>query len=79
MIQKLVTCQMIKLIEQLKKVLALEGLSYEEIVYEGYGPNGVAIIVEVITDNKNRTVAELRHIFSKFGGSLENQAAFLDV
>ena len=53
-----------------KGIGSLEGLSYEEIVYEGYGPNGVAIIVEVITDNKNRTVAELRHIFSKFGGSL---------
>ena len=49
---------------------ALEGISYEEIVYEGYGPNGVAIIVEVITDNKNRSVAELRHAFAKFGGSL---------
>ena len=48
----------------------LEGVSYEEIIYEGYGPNGIAIIVEVITDNKNRSVAELRHIFSKFGGSL---------
>ena len=49
---------------------ALEGVSYEEIVYEGYGPDGVAIIVEVITDNKNRSVAELRHTFTKFGGSL---------
>ena len=49
---------------------ALEGVSYEEVVYEGYGPNGVAIIVEVITDNKNRSVAELRHAFTKFGGSL---------
>ena len=48
----------------------LEGVSYEEIIYEGYGPNGVAIIVEVITDNKNRSVAELRHVFTKFGGSL---------
>ena len=48
----------------------LEGVSFEEIIYEGYGPNGVAIIVEVITDNKNRSVAELRHAFSKFGGSL---------
>ena len=48
----------------------LEGVSYEEIIYEGYGPNGVAIIVEVITDNKNRSVAELRHTFAKFGGSL---------
>ena len=48
----------------------LEGVSYEEIIYEGYGPNGVAIIVEVITDNKNRSVAELRHAFAKYGGSL---------
>jgi len=48
----------------------LEGVSYDEITYEGYGPNGVAIIVEVITDNKNRSVAELRHAFAKFGGSL---------
>ena len=48
----------------------LEGVSYEEIIYEGYGPNGVAIIVEVITDNKNRSVAELRNAFTKFGGSL---------
>lgn len=53
-----------------KGIGALKGVSYEEIVYEGYGPNGIAIIIEVITDNKNRTVAELRHIFSKFGGSL---------
>ena len=53
-----------------KGIGVLEGVSYEEVVYEGYGPNGVAIIVEVITDNKNRTVAELRHIFSKFGSSL---------
>ena len=59
-----------------KGIGALDGVSYEEVVYEGYGPNGVAIIIEVITDNKNRTVAELRHIFSKFGGSLENQAVF---
>jgi YebC/PmpR family DNA-binding regulatory protein len=42
----------------------------EELVYEGYGPNGVAILVETLTDNKNRTVAEVRHGFSKFGGSL---------
>ena len=48
----------------------LEGVSYDEITYEGYGPNGVAIIIEVITDNKNRSVAELRHTFTKFGGSL---------
>tara|TARA_Y100001968_G_C19439958_1_gene761947 strand:- start:33 stop:758 length:726 start_codon:yes stop_codon:yes gene_type:complete len=48
----------------------LPGIEYEEITYEGYGPNGVAIMIEVITDNKNRTVAEIRNIFSKFGGSL---------
>lgn len=48
----------------------LEGGSYEEITYEGYGPGGVAIIVETMTDNKNRTVADLRHLFSRFGGSL---------
>ena len=48
----------------------LEGVAYDEIIYEGYGPDGVAIIVEVITDNKNRSVAELRHTFTKFGGSL---------
>ena len=44
--------------------------SFEEIVYEGYGPGGVAVLVEVMTDNKNRTVAEIRHIFSKHGGNL---------
>ena len=48
----------------------LDGVAFDEITYEGYGPNGVAIIIEVITDNKNRSVAELRHIFTKFGGSL---------
>ena len=48
----------------------LDGITFDEITYEGYGPNGVAIIIEVITDNKNRSVAELRHIFTKFGGSL---------
>ena len=42
----------------------------EEISYEGYGPNGVAILIEAMTDNKNRTVAEVRHAFSKYGGSL---------
>lgn len=45
-------------------------VSYEEIVYEGYGPGGVAVLVEVMTDNKNRTVAEIRHMFSKHGGNL---------
>ncbi len=46
------------------------GAAYEEITYEGYGPAGAAVIVEVMTDNKNRTVAEIRHIFSKHGGNL---------
>ncbi len=48
----------------------LEGISYEEVSYEGYGPGGVAILVETLTDNKNRTVSELRHCFSKHGGNL---------
>ncbi|HQP26489.1 MAG TPA: YebC/PmpR family DNA-binding transcriptional regulator [Candidatus Syntrophosphaera sp.] len=48
----------------------IEGAAYEEIVYEGYGHNGVGIVVEVMTDNKNRTVADVRHIFSKYGGNL---------
>ncbi|MBI3091800.1 MAG: YebC/PmpR family DNA-binding transcriptional regulator [Candidatus Tectomicrobia bacterium] len=48
----------------------LEGASYEEVTYEGYGPAGVAVMVEVMTDNKNRTVAEIRSIFSKNGGNL---------
>ena len=42
----------------------------EEITYEGYGPSGVAIIVETVTDNRNRTAADIRHIFDKFGGNL---------
>lgn len=48
----------------------LEGVNYEEIVYEGYGPGGVAIYIETLTDNANRTVAEVRHILSRNGGSL---------
>lgn len=48
----------------------LPGVSYEEFIYEGYGPGGVAIIMEVMTDNKNRTVSEIRHIMSKNGGNL---------
>jgi len=48
----------------------LEGVSYEEILYEGYGPGGAAVMVESLTDNKNRTVAEVRHLFAKCGGSL---------
>jgi YebC/PmpR family DNA-binding regulatory protein len=48
----------------------LEGVSYEEMSYEGYGPGGVAVYIETLTDNKNRTVSEVRHIFSKYGGNL---------
>ena len=48
----------------------LEGVNYDEITYEGYGIGGVAVLVETMTDNRNRTVAELRHIFSKNGGNL---------
>jgi len=48
----------------------LEGVSYEEIRYEGYGAGGAAIIVDCLTDNRTRTVAEVRHAFSKFGGNL---------
>lgn len=48
----------------------LEGAAYEEITYEGYGPGGVAVIVQVLTDNKNRAVSEVRHGFSKNGGNL---------
>jgi YebC/PmpR family DNA-binding regulatory protein len=47
-----------------------EGVNYEEITYEGYGPGGVAIMLETVTDNRNRTVAEIRHVFSKNGGNL---------
>lgn len=48
----------------------LEGANYEQVVYEGYGPAGVAIMVDVLTDNRNRTVAEIRSLFSKHNGSL---------
>jgi YebC/PmpR family DNA-binding regulatory protein len=48
----------------------LDGDNYDEIVYEGYGPGGVAVMVECLTDNRNRTVADVRHAFSKFGGNL---------
>jgi YebC/PmpR family DNA-binding regulatory protein len=48
----------------------LDGDDYEEILYEGYGPGGVAVMVECMTDNRNRTVAEVRHAFTKFGGNL---------
>src|ERR671913_1108747 len=48
----------------------LEGGQIDELTYEGYGPGGAAIVVEVATDNKNRTVSEIRHIFSKYGGNM---------
>ncbi len=51
----------------------LEGASYEEAVFEGYGPGGVAIYMTVLTDNRNRTVSEIRHIFSKNGGTIGTQ------
>jgi YebC/PmpR family DNA-binding regulatory protein len=56
----------------------LEGVSYEEIRYEGYGIGGAAIIVDTMTDNKVRTVAEVRHVFSKYGGNMgtEGSVAF---
>jgi YebC/PmpR family DNA-binding regulatory protein len=57
----------------------LPGVSYEEINYEGYGPGGAAVIVETLTDNKNRTVGEIRHVLSKYGGNLaaENSVAWM--
>ena len=54
---------------------AEEGVSYEEITYEGYGPGGVAVMVDSMTDNRNRTVAEIRHIFGKNGGNLGTSGA----
>jgi YebC/PmpR family DNA-binding regulatory protein len=48
----------------------MDGSDYEEIVYEGYGPGGVAVMVECLSDNRNRTVADVRHAFTKFGGNL---------
>jgi len=48
----------------------LEGVAYEEISFEGYGPGGVAVMLELLTDNRNRTTPEIRHLFSKFGGNL---------
>jgi YebC/PmpR family DNA-binding regulatory protein len=48
----------------------LAGEAYEEVIYEGYGPAGIAVLVEGVTDNKNRTTAEIRHLFTKYGGNL---------
>lgn len=53
-----------------KGVGALEGGNYEEIFYEGYGPGGVAVMLEILTDNRNRTAADIRHLFIKHGGNL---------
>jgi YebC/PmpR family DNA-binding regulatory protein len=53
----------------------LEGVSYDEITYEAYGPGGVALIIESLTDNRNRTVADLRHLISKNGGNLAESGA----
>ena len=52
-----------------------EGVNYEEIVYEGYGPGGVALLIEAMTDNRNRTGAEMRHVLSKHGGALRVRVA----
>src|SRR3990172_5589868 len=48
----------------------LEGYNLEEVIYEGYGPGGVAVLIEATTNNRNRTVGEVRHLFSKYGGNL---------
>jgi YebC/PmpR family DNA-binding regulatory protein len=53
----------------------LPGVNYEEITFEGYGPGGVALLVEVSTDNRNRTVSEIRHVFSKNGGNMAEAGA----
>jgi len=53
-----------------KGIGTLEGGNYEEIVYEGYGPGGVAVMLEILTDNRNRTAADIRHLFAKHGGNL---------
>jgi YebC/PmpR family DNA-binding regulatory protein len=55
----------------------LPGMQYEETYYEGYGPHGVAVIVRVVTDNKNRAVSEIRHIFDEYGGNLGGSVAWL--
>ncbi len=54
----------------IKKAGSNDGKDYETVVYEGYGPNGVAVIAECLTDNRNRTAADMRHYFDKFGGNM---------
>jgi YebC/PmpR family DNA-binding regulatory protein len=55
----------------------LPGMQYEEVVYEGYGPHGVAVLLRVVTDNKNRAVAAIRKVFEEYGGSLQGSVAWL--
>ena len=55
----------------------LPGVKYEEAIYEGYGPGGVAVMLRVVTDNKNRATSEVRHIFEEFGGNLGGSVAWL--
>ena len=57
----------------IKKAASGGGANYEAVTYEGYGPNGVAVIVEALTDNRNRTAGEVRHYFDKFGGNMGTQ------
>lgn len=59
----------------IKKASEKDSANYDEVVYEGYAPNGVAVIVETATDNPTRTVANVRHVFSKYGGSLGTQGS----
>ncbi len=54
----------------IKKAMGGDGVQYEEIIYEGYGPSGVAVIVETATDSRNRTASDVRHFFDKYGGNL---------
>ena len=53
----------------------LEGVTYEEVLYEGYGPGGAALLIEAMTDNKNRTTSEIRHLLTKYGGNMASAGA----
>lgn len=66
-------------IDRIIKKAAGEGGSanYEEIIYEGYGPNGVAVVVEALTDNRNRTAGDVRHYFDKYGGNMGQQGSVM--
>ena len=59
----------------IKKASEKDATNYDEVVYEGYAPNGIAVLVETATDNPTRTVANVRHVFSKYGGSLGTQGS----